>query len=333
MMLRHGTRTLTSNKTNIQRLLQHKDFVVSVFGTNLTKSEIWKCPTKVFEGNVYIVSQEKDQDRKHTKAAIKRILQSTVVGFDTETAVIFPRRTSSPHLIGLVQIATENDVILWRLRCKKKYIWNEFPTALKRILKDRDIMKVGNGTYDDLKHLYETYNISVSNMVDNQTIAKDIGYNKIGLVALAAQLYGWRINKKEQLSNWEVPELSESQVQYASTDAWVSLKIYQELSKMSKTLQGDENPIRGTSSFDHILRQEAKFDADFLLSLDLFGGKMSTKKGDLNESVLKRQRPRLSFDASDYDLSETLSSNETKLNTKIGEVVKREDRPFVYQAV
>ena len=50
-------------------------------------------------------------------------------------------------------------------------------------------------------------------------------------MALAAQLFGWRIIKTEQLSNWELPELSESQISYASTDAWVSLKIYQELSK------------------------------------------------------------------------------------------------------
>lgn len=30
----------------------------------------------------------------------------------------------------------------------------------------------------------------------------------------------------------------------------------------------------GKSSFEHILRQEAKFDADFLFSLDFFEGKM-----------------------------------------------------------
>ena len=31
---------------------------------------------------------------------------------------------------------------------------------------------------------------------------------------------------------------------------------------------------KGKSSFEHILRQEAKFDADFLFSLDFFDGKM-----------------------------------------------------------
>jgi len=58
-----------------------------------------------------------------------------------------------------------------------------------------------------------------------------LGYNKIGLVSLAAQLFGWRISKTEQLSNWEVPQLTDSQLQYAATDAWASLMIYRELSK------------------------------------------------------------------------------------------------------
>jgi len=50
-------------------------------------------------------------------------------------------------------------------------------------------------------------------------------------VSLAAQLFGWRISKTEQLSNWEVPQLTDSQLQYAATDAWASLMIYRELSK------------------------------------------------------------------------------------------------------
>merc|ERR1719378_1580243 len=102
---------------------------------------------------------------------------------------------------------------------------------------------------------------------------------------------------------------------------------------MSKTLQGDDNLIQGTSSFDHILRQEAKFDADFLLSLDLFSGKMHTKKSVLNESVLKRQRSKLSFDAADYDVSEALLLNDTSYEEQLNEDIRREDRPFVYQAV
>lgn len=37
---------------------------------------------------------------------------------------------------------------------------------------------------------------------------------------------------------------------------------------------GVQKDKEGKSSFEHILRQEAKFDADFLFSLDFFDGKM-----------------------------------------------------------
>ena len=37
---------------------------------------------------------------------------------------------------------------------------------------------------------------------------------------------------------------------------------------------GVQKDKEGKSSFERILRQEAKFDADFLFSLDFFDGKM-----------------------------------------------------------
>jgi len=120
----------------------HKDYLVSVFGVNLAKDEIWKCPVKKFEGNIHVIETERDLERKRTRKAIKRVISSSVVGFDTETAVTFPRRTCLPHQIGLVQIATDNDVILWRLRRKKQFVWKRFPPVLKDILKNNRIIKV-----------------------------------------------------------------------------------------------------------------------------------------------------------------------------------------------
>lgn len=312
----------------------HHDFLISVFGTNLSKTDIWKCPLKKFEGNIHIITSEDDQKRKRTRKAIERVLSAHVVGFDTETAVTFPRRNSYPHQIGLVQIAIDSDVILWRLRRKKQYAWKEFPVVLKNILKNNNVKKVGNGTYDDLKDLYESYNVTVSNMVDNQVIATDIGYNKIGLVPLAAQLFGWRISKAEQLSNWEIPELSEAQIQYASTDAWVSLMIYHELARMSEILQKG-GPSKGVSSFEHILRQEAKMDANFLHSLDFFNGKMHTKSHHQNESINKRQKARLSFNANDYDVTEIIpavckiDTNPQEQSLYMKDTVPQ--FPFIYQ--
>ena len=37
---------------------------------------------------------------------------------------------------------------------------------------------------------------------------------------------GFRISKKEQVSNWAKRELTRSQITYAATDAWVGREIY-----------------------------------------------------------------------------------------------------------
>jgi len=43
---------------------------------------------------------------------------------------------------------------------------------------------------------------------------------------------GFRISKSQQLSNWEADQLTEAQMLYAATDAWVSLKIYENMFEM-----------------------------------------------------------------------------------------------------
>ena len=47
-----------------------------------------------------------------------------------------------------------------------------------------------------------------------------------GLRSLTAHLFGWRISKGPQCSNWSVKVLSQRQILYAATDAWISRAIY-----------------------------------------------------------------------------------------------------------
>ncbi|MEI7850779.1 MAG: hypothetical protein WCH86_03020, partial [Kiritimatiellales bacterium] len=48
----------------------------------------------------------------------------------------------------------------------------------------------------------------------------------LGLRGLAALLLGFRVSKREQTSNWAKNELTESQIRYAATDAWLGREIY-----------------------------------------------------------------------------------------------------------
>ena len=52
------------------------------------------------------------------------------------------------------------------------------------------------------------------------------GILNTGLRSLAGILLGFRISKRAQVSNWAKKDLSEMQIQYAATDAWVSRSLY-----------------------------------------------------------------------------------------------------------
>ena len=58
-------------------------------------------------------------------------------------------------------------------------------------------------------------------------IASDAGFLNIGAKKLTAMVLGKRISKRQQRSNWENPRLSEQQIAYAATDAWICQAIYQ----------------------------------------------------------------------------------------------------------
>ena len=53
-----------------------------------------------------------------------------------------------------------------------------------------------------------------------------MGFKKTGLRGLAAAILGVRVSKGAQRSNWAREDLTEAQVRYAATDAWVAREIY-----------------------------------------------------------------------------------------------------------
>ena len=57
-------------------------------------------------------------------------------------------------------------------------------------------------------------------------LARKIGIKHEGVRRLAAVFLERKISKKQQISNWENENLTDSQQIYAATDAWVCLRIY-----------------------------------------------------------------------------------------------------------
>ena len=65
-------------------------------------------------------------------------------------------------------------------------------------------------------------------------MAKSLGINQLGLRSLAGMLLNARVSKGAKLSNWENNNYTQAQIDYAATDAWVGLKLYQKLIEVSK---------------------------------------------------------------------------------------------------
>jgi len=55
------------------------------------------------------------------------------------------------------------------------------------------------------------------------------------LRGLTAIFLGLRLIKTQQMSNWECAALTESQIHYASADAWVSMKVYSAMLRYGDT--------------------------------------------------------------------------------------------------
>ena len=56
-----------------------------------------------------------------------------------------------------------------------------------------------------------------------------MGMDNIGAKNLSGIFLKGRISKNQQTSNWENTVLTEAQETYAATDAWVCLKVYEEI--------------------------------------------------------------------------------------------------------
>jgi ribonuclease D len=184
--------------------------------TNLYEENIQDYPSKSFPGIIHIVdSKDKIKD------ACKYLAQCELIGFDTETKPSFKKGIS--HSISLLQLSDDKHAFLFRLQK------TGFPSELIDILKSKDILKIGAAIHDDIKYLKKIRRFTPENFIDIQTIAKELSIEQVGLKNLCPLVLGFRISKRQQLSNWEQAELTEAQQMYAATDAWVCHQLYLQL--------------------------------------------------------------------------------------------------------
>ncbi|MEX0330002.1 MAG: 3'-5' exonuclease [Puniceicoccaceae bacterium] len=187
----------------------------------ITKDEINALPLRSYEGPVTIV----DSDQK-LKEALKAIRREKVLGFDTESRPSFKKGQNFPA--SLIQLGGAKQVWLFQIQ---KF---ENMESLWKILANRDIIKAGVAIADDIKKLQELIDFKPAGFVEIADLTQKAGILNTGLRSLAGLLLNFRISKRAQVSNWARSQLTEAQVQYAATDAWVSRELYCHMQKMKK---------------------------------------------------------------------------------------------------
>jgi ribonuclease D len=188
---------------------------------DMPKEALNDLPLRTYGGPVHVIDSP-----RHLAETARRLRREHVLGFDTETRPAFQRGQS--YLPALLQLATAEGVWLVHLRRL------DYPNVLWEILSDPSILKVGVSLDYDVKQLQLLHPFEPAGFLDLVSLSKPLGYKSAGLRNLAGNILGFRISKGPKTSNWEREPLSEAQVAYAATDAWVGREIYLKLHAMAK---------------------------------------------------------------------------------------------------
>jgi ribonuclease D len=187
-----------------------------MFATSISNEDIAKLPRMVFGGEIRVVSNSNELE-----PCIKELSNSRVIGFDTESKPSFKKGENNG--VSLLQLASANLAVI--IRVKKTGI----PPTLRAFLQDPEIVKVGAAIRDDLKGLKQIHSFNPRGFIDLQQVVSNYNIENVSVRKMAAIVLGGRVSKSQQLSNWEAPELTIQQVEYAATDAWVCREIYLKL--------------------------------------------------------------------------------------------------------
>ncbi len=183
----------------------------------ISKEALKDFEIKHYEGPIVVV-----EDAKAITTVVRELQGYEMLGFDTESKPQFKK--GKPNNIALLQFATPKEVYLVRVNK------TGFPGPLVQFFNDYPGKICGIGLDDDWREIRRAgIEIHPKDVVDLNKMARKKGFESIGAKKLSALLLGFTISKRQQISNWEAQALSEAQIYYAATDAWICRDIYKKL--------------------------------------------------------------------------------------------------------
>ena len=186
------------------------------YNAHIEKNEIGTMPTIAFDGRIITIDTPQAVDQ-----AMIALSKESHVGIDTETRPSF--RKGVQHDVSLIQLSTADTCFLIRLNR------TGMPDSLIAFLENKQIAKIGLSLHDDYQGLCKRRKFKAGSFIDLQKEVGNFGIEEKSLQKIFAIIFGQRISKSQQLSNWENDVLTDKQKLYAATDAWACLKIYNEL--------------------------------------------------------------------------------------------------------
>ena len=179
----------------------------------VAKEDVKKYPLIDFTARVHLI-----EDLKDVSKCFDVISSASLIGFDTETKPSVKKGVH--HHISLVQISVDNDVFLFRIN--KIGLIQE----LLNVFNNPNIVKVGIDIKNDITGLQKLKQFKPSNFIDLNQLAKKNNFQSIGAVKLTIMMLGFRISKRQRLSDWNLDILTDQQKIYAAIDAWICPKIF-----------------------------------------------------------------------------------------------------------
>lgn len=190
--------------------------------TKFDKTLITALPVVEFPGRIITILTAGEAER-----AVDYLLTQPILGIDTETRPAF--RKGKTYKVALLQVSTHDTCFLFRL--------NRIGVtpAIIRLLENTTVPMVGLSLSNDLLSLHHRADFKPGMFVDLQNEVGRLGIQDQSLQKLYANLFHEKISKRQRLTNWEADALTNRQCLYAATDAWICIRLYEEICRLAET--------------------------------------------------------------------------------------------------
>ena len=187
-----------------------------MYQSEISKEEVAALELIQYEGPIYLIDSMEAFEQE-----IEHIAVEPVLGFDTETKPSFKKGKVYPT--SLIQISSLEKA--WIIRVSRI----GYPKRLLDLLSGETPLKIGLGLQDDLRRLRADFHFEPQGFLDLQNYVQAFRIDEKGLKKISGIVLNRRISKSQQVSNWDADVLSEAQLRYAATDAWICMMIYNSL--------------------------------------------------------------------------------------------------------